>query len=249
MGTPRYPKDMATEWQALRRKVSNTFTSSNSRVGTESIARKIVNVFSGLIINAGAFLKSLYSNGNDAFYIGEYDYDGTVEGIYMNRPNGAPVMKVWADGAVDGFWSFFDKQGNLVMADDDIAGEGLALPLFPYNWVRTSTLTTPVDTNSTTTYVPHYTVWDNAQNPQFSMRLYVQCTGTAKAKIRLHDTFFGAYFYESPELDTGFQVLDCPHNIFSAGIEFIYDIEVKVSSGTGSVGITVMNLQGFPSPF
>jgi hypothetical protein len=251
MGTPRYPKDMATEWQALKRKVSNTFTSANSRLGTESIGAKIVNIFSGLVVNAGAFFRSMYSNGNEAVYIGSFVFEGDPdelinEGIYIKRPNGSIAFFAYGDVDLADFsWSMFDLAGNSVVGDD-LAGGGVGLsdPEIPYTPVRTALLTTPATTNTTTTYAPHHTVQGWQQHPTFVLTVYVQNTGTAKAKIRCRDTLDSSIVWESAELDTGWHTWFIGHSVNVWKAYFTYDFEIKVSSGTGSVGFTITNMQG-----
>lgn len=252
MGTPRYPKDMATEWQKVKRDIKDGFTSGNSRVALKNLAQGTMDVFNGFILHAGAFFKSLYSNGNDSLYIGQIDRglgpDDKIEGIYINRPNGS--LAFWTFGsAVDGdaFWAFYDKAGNIVASDDAVSGQGLARPWLPYSSVRTALLTSPPDTNSTTVYAPHHTLVGYMQHPKLILDAYVHVTGTATAVVQVLDPATGGVVFTTGNLGEGFFTASGNHPNYIFGNWFRYDIQIKVSTGTGTVGITPFSTHGIQS--
>src|SRR5689334_542238 len=141
MGTPNYPKDMAGEWQKLKRDVKQTFSSANFKKGIERLSTTIAEIFTGLTVNPGAFFRSIYANGIDSLFIGRHDDgDGNdVEGMYISRPNGSLVFWTFGNSAgQDGFWAFYDMAGNIILSADVVSGQGLARPWLPYTFVRTA---------------------------------------------------------------------------------------------------------------
>lgn len=66
-----------------------------------------------------------------------------VRGVEINRPGtGDPVFDTFRGGdGTGGFWTFYDQQGNNVVSDDAVSGQGLARPFLG------SAYFAPLDTN------------------------------------------------------------------------------------------------------
>lgn len=250
IGTPNYPKDMAGEWNKLKREVKGAFSSANTRIGGESIGQKLVNIYNGLILHAGAFLRLIYANGSEALYIGQHTVSGNpVEGIIIRRPSGSLVFWAYGTsaGAQDAFWSLWDKAGNIVFSDDADSGIGIARPWLNYSSVRTALLTSPADTTTSTTYVPHHTVVGYMQHPRITLDAFVQVSGSDTAQVRVRDTTSGTVIVESSATGSAFITITGNHPNYMFGSWFKYDIEIKRASGTGSVGFTPTAVHGVQS--
>lgn len=248
IGTPNYPKDMASEWQKLRRDVKNNFTSANVRKGIQVFGKGLIDIFIGLVLHPGAYLRSLYTNGNESVFIGTHEVAGQeVEGVIIRRPSGA--LSFWSYGttAQDSFWSFWDRQGNIVLSDDADSGTGLARPWLTYNTVRTSTLNNPPDTTTSTTFVAHHTISGWMQHPKISAYLYVVSTTspfTDNAQVQLRDPTSGAVIAQSGSINNNYTILEGVHPNFMFGGFFRYDLEIRRTSGSGSVGVTPLAVVG-----
>lgn len=249
MGTPNYPKDMATEWQKMKRDVKGAFTSGNSRKGFQSLGKGLVDIFIGLVLHPGSYLSSLYSNGQESLFIGQHNVAGQdVEGLIIRRPNGS--LTFWAYGSTvtgDAFWSFWDKSGNIVFSDDAASGTGLARPWIPYNTFRTSLLQTPQDVTSSTSYVTHQTVVGYMQHPRIQINAYLASATspfTDTSQIRLVNPTGGAILATSSAVANDYVWITANHPDFEFGKWFKYDIQIRRVSGSGSVGFTVLTTNG-----
>jgi len=253
MGTPNYPKDMGTEWQKMKRDIKSNFTSANSRKAFQSISNGILHVYNGLLLHAGAFFRSLYANGNDSLYIGRHT-DGSghdVEGMIITRPNGALAFWTYGTPAGDSFWAMYDKQDHIIMSDDAVSGQGIGRPWIPYNTVRTVLLTTPADTTTSTSYVSHHTISGVMQHPRISIRAYVSSQTspfTDGAQIRIFDPSTGTQIAQSAATVNNWVDLVGNHVNYDFGASFVYDIQIRRTSGSGAVGTTLVYASGVQSP-
>lgn len=249
MGTPNYPRDMASEWNQVKRDVKNAFTSANLRTGMAKIGAKVIEVTGQLALNAGATLISRYANNNVSMLVGKHTSgDRDIQGFYFRRPDGTLAMWAWGDEDNEGFLSIYDKQGHTIFGDDGASGQGLARPYIPYNVVRTSDLITAPTVNTTTTFQGHVTVAGYSQHPKIHLRCYLYVTGNDVAQVRLYDPDTSTAMFTSGNIaatDNPFLDILVPHTEYGFGEYFKYDVEARRVSGTGAgVGVSVLITEG-----
>lgn len=249
MGTPNYPRDMASEWNKLKRDVKDAFTSANLRTGMAKIGAKVIEVTGELALNAGAKLRARYANNNTAFLVGQHNNGvSPVEGVLIYRPNGQATFWSWGDSETgDGFWAFYDKNGNVILSDDGASGIGLGRPWLSYNVVRTQEFFLPSDIVTSSSFTPVHTISGNMQHPKIKMILYPYITDNDVAQVRLRNPSSGATLYTSGNLSSPAPIINftADHDEYSFSKEFKYDLEIRRVSGTGpGVGVTVAQAVG-----
>lgn len=248
MGTPNYPKDMASEWTQLRRDVKNAFTSANLRTGMAKIGAKVIEITGELALNAGARFRAKFTNNNDALYVGPGSINGQpVQVVLINRPDGSRALEVFGGDTVSGYLAIWDRDGHIIFSEDSGAGQGIARPWIPYNFLRTSSLISPPLMTSSS-FAAHVTISGVAQHPKIRVKMFVRCTGTDTAQVRLNDPSSGTVIAQSGTIsgDALHAVtLEGDHPNFEFGDDFKYDIEIRRVSGTGSgVGVEVHQATG-----
>lgn len=245
MGTPNYPKDMASEWNQLKRDVRNAFTSSNLRTGMAKIGAKVIEITGQLVLNAGALLLAKYRNGVGAFRVGESFYNGLPVGqVSIKRYDGSTALQVFGGEGVDGFFSIHDRGGNIIFSDDGASGQGIGRPHLPYTWQRYYHLTTPVDLATSTSFATHHVIFGQMQHPRIQIMGYVQCNGSDLAEVRIINGS-GTVIDTSGTVGSGWIYLEGPHDDYDFAKEFSYNIDVRRVSGTSTgVGFTIVKAEG-----
>lgn len=245
MGTPNYPKDMASEWNQLKRDVKNAFTSSNLRTGMAKIGAKAIEITGSLMLNAGATLVSRYDNGVSALRVGPAVYNGLPVGqVIVKRFDGSTAMQVFGGQGVAGFFSIHDKDGNILFSDDSASGQGIGRPWLPYTWQRYYHLTSPVDLSTSTSFATHHVIFGQQQHPRIQIMGYVQCNGSDLAEVRLYSNG-GTLIDTTGTVGTGWVYLEGPHEDYEFAKEFSYNIDVRRVSGTSTgVGFTIVKAEG-----
>lgn len=246
MGTPNYPKDMASEWNQLKRDVRNAFTSSNLRTGMAKIGAKVIEITGTLALNAGATLIAKYDNGVNALRLGPSIYNGITVGQFtVRRYDGSTAMQVFGGPGVAGFFSIHDQAGNIIFSDDSASGQGIGRPHLAYSWVRTSQITTPQDLSTSTSFSAHHSLFGQMQHPRIQIMGYVTCNGSDLAEVRLRQPGSGKVVSTTGTVGTGWVWLEGPHDEYDFGKDFQYDVEVRRVSGTSTgVGFTIVKAEG-----
>lgn len=246
MGTPLYPKDMASEWNKLRRDVRNAFTSANLRTGMAKIGAKVIEITGQLALNAGAILTAKYDNNIDALRIGPVTWNGLPAGQFaVKRFDGSIALQVFGGTGVTGYFSIQDPAGHIIMSDDAISGQGLARPWLPYTWYRTNQMFSPLDISTSTTFATHHSLFGYMQHPKINIMGWVQCNGSDTAEVRIRQPGSGKIVATSGTVGSGWIILVGNHDEYEFGNGFQYDIEVRRVSGTGTgVGFTIVRAYG-----
>lgn len=249
MGTPNYPKDMANEWQKLRREIKNTFSSANARRALDRISQGTIDVFNGIILHAGTYFKSLYQNSNEAVYIGRHTLAGEdVEGVIIRRPNGSLVFWAYGKPNEDSFWSWWDKTGNIVVSDDAQSGQGIARPWLSYHHTVYSNFSTPPTLTSSSTYAPHYVISGYMQHPKVKLSVFTYAPSSGTVQVRLRDATSGTVIAESSIVGNSTWIdLVGNHPNYTFGAWFKYDLEVRMVSGVSPSGATLVDSYGVQS--
>lgn len=250
MGTPRYPRDFASEWTQLKRDVKNAYTSANMRTGMAKIGAKVIEITGELIMNAGARLVAKYDNGVDAFAVEQVPLgDDTVNQVMIRRYDGSPCLEVWGGEGNPGYFAISDQSGHIILSDDGVTGQGLARPYLSYTAFRTSRLTSPEELTTSSSFTPQFTIINQQQHPRIRILVYVQCNGSDVAQVRIKDVSSGTAVAQTANVTSGWHYLEGNHANYSFGDEFQYDIEIRRVSGTSAgVGMTFVYGMGIQSP-
>lgn len=244
MGTPNYPKNIATEWNKLQRDVKNAFTSANARKRMERIGTRVIEITGSLIMNAGAMLAAKYANGVNALWVGQAQYEGTTVGqVAVRRYDGSTAMQVFGGEGVPGYFSIQDREGNIIMSDDGATAKGLARPWLPYHFVDYTEIATPVHTTTSTGFAKHHAIFGQSQHPKITMMGYVAASGSDTAEVRIVDSGSGEIIATSGAV-AGWVTLTANHPNYLFGQDFWYDIEVRRVAGTAPVGFTPVRVYG-----
>lgn len=247
-GTPLYPKDMATEWMNLKKQVKGVFTSANSKPAFTKIAAGILNVFTSLVVQAGATITAKYQSGVDGIYFGELVFGpDEAEGMIIKDNDGNYSFVTFSrtsDGY--GYTAIFDKTGNIIVSSDADSNFGLGRPWIPHTFVNTAELTSPPAERITggTVDVSVVAALSPVQHPRVRMEAYVYIgTVGASCNYKVKDVFNGTTLLDATSTG-GFVGHDFDVPGFDFGNNVYLDITVRRSAGAGNVGITVLSLLG-----
>lgn len=247
-GTPLYPKDMATEWINLKKQVKSAFTSGNQKPAFNKIAAGVLNVFTSLVVEAGAYIVARYESGVDGVFFGRMLLGSdTVEGFNIADQEGNYRFVSFSrlsDGY--GYTAIYDGSDNIIFSDDADSGRGIARPWISNTFADTTELALPPANRQTslTTDVPVVSTIANVQHPKMRLEayIYIQTGGsTCNYKVKnvgtgatlLSGTSSGGYITED---------FDCPVDNF--GDQAQLDVTIRRASGSNNVGITVLGLIG-----
>lgn len=245
MGTPNYPKDMASEWNRLRRDVKNAFTSANLRTGMAKIGAKVIEITGTLALNAGATLIAKYANGRYALWIGQSSFNGTPVGqLIIRRFDGSTALQVFGGNGEPGFFSIQDRTGNIIMSDDAGSSVGLARPWIPYHLVDYWEIANPVHANNTSTFEKQHSVMGQAQHPKITIFGYMSAGASDGAEVRLVDSGNGNVLASASTTGSNWLTLTAEHPDYEFGRDFWYNLEVRRVSGSGAVGFTPTRAYG-----
>lgn len=249
MGTPNYPKDLASEWTKLRRDVKNAFTSANLRTGMAKIGAKVIEVTGSLILNAGAKFIAKYDNNVDAFIVDQGFLGSTPVGrVLIQRYNGTRLFEVFGGEDDPGFFSFKDMAENIIISEDAGSGQGLARPWLPYNATAYADILLPrtMVTSSTFTGVQH--VAGYMQHPRAEIFGWLRTDGSDVAEIRVRNPNTGTVLYTSSGNTSTWKSMTFNHQDYEFGNSFGYDVEIRRTSGTSTgVGFTLTRAHGIQS--
>lgn len=247
-GTPLYPKDMATEWMNLKKQVKSAFTTGNSKTAFAKIGAGVLNVFTSLVIESGAFIRAEYSTGNDGLYFGRFTWGDPYEGLLvMDHNNQFSFISAFRVSDGYGFSGIFDREGNTVVSDDALAEKGLARPWLEHTFVNTTELTTPpaARTVAGTSDTAVVTLLTPIQHPRMHYSLYVQISvGGSTAEVKFKEIGTGTTMHAFTASSSGFYSGDFDFIAYDFGDDYQIDVTLRRASGSGNVGLTLLSLAG-----
>jgi len=242
-GRYRSDQDLLDMIIALQKRISaleRTPQLSNSSVSTGAVT-----------FDAIGGLKVLHDNGVPLLEIGKIETGfGPVERAVFKRRDGTISFQVASNLFGFEFVAIQDAKGNYVFLDDGTTGMGLDKPYLAGQFVSITGV--PLDTTSGGTFVGlQRAVW-RKQHPRVQFRVRINVTSTtAEVRFRIvtgtdTDTLLGGVPFTIP---TGighftYGPFILPGNHLD---EFEIDIEARVASGAGSVGVCVMSAIGIGS--
>lgn len=247
-GIPLYPKDMATEWMNLKKEVKGAFTSANTKPAFNKIAAGVLNVFTSLVVEAGASIVAKYGSGLDGIYFGRMVLGpDDVEGMLINDQTGNirfVSFSKTSDGY--GYTAVFDSSGNIVLSDDADAGWGIGRPWLHHTFADTTEIALPPSSRQTTLTTDTVVVstMTPIQHPKMRMEAYIYIqTGGSTCNYKVKDVASGATLFSGTS-GGGYVTADFDYPIPAFGDTAQIDITVRRASGTNAVGITVLSLIG-----
>lgn len=247
-GIPLYPKDMATEWMNLKREVKGAFTSANTKPAFSKIAAGVLNVFTSLVVEAGASIVARYASGIDGIYFGRMFFDSEeAEGFYILDRDG--VLRFLSYSRVSdgyGFTGIYDGSGNIIFSDDAVAGMGLGRPWLHHTFADTAELALPPSNRQTTLTTDTVVVSTITpiQHPKMRLEAYIYIqTGGSTCNYKVKNVGTGATLLSGTS-SGGYITQDFDFPVDAFGDTAQIDITIRRASGSNAVGITVLSLMG-----
>ena len=236
----------------LKREVKNAFTSANSRVPYQKIGAGVVQIFSSLQIQAGAFLRFSFATNATGMLMGRH-YAGAeaVDGMFMRRADNS--LAFWTYTRVSdgyGYTAIYDRQGNILLSDDANIQKGLARPWLSYTFANWTELGNPPAARiaSTTSDTDIIVAHSNAQHGRARANGYVYIqTAPATAEVKFW-SYPDNILLGSFTSDGGWQLLDFNLTDWEFGNSYYVKVSVRRASGSGNVGFTLVSLIGAQSP-
>jgi hypothetical protein len=265
MGTPNYPKTIGDNINDLRRKAAAAYTSSNTRKALTRIQAAAMDLFGTLTIRNGGSVDiqdggGITSRGSVQFlngsnvqqlYFGPIQYGVTPAGIGMlvRRNNGGLVFSLEGTDPTKQFWALRDNAGNIVFSDDAASGQGLATPYVPLTAVPTAWMANRQVSTTSTSFGALYTINGTKQHPKMRFRAIVQSDAGVTGELRVVNPTDGSVLLAVQSIAAGANL----NNAYTFVVPGAHqgplqlDIEMRVASGSGAVGLTVLNVEGIQS--
>lgn len=245
MGIPRYPKDMAGEWQKTQRDIKNLFTSANVRKALTQVSTGALDILGTLNILPGGRLNAQYSNGNSAMYIGPVsDGNAQGEGVILRRGDGSEVLYLEGFSDEDSTFRITDKNEAIILADDE--NGGLAHPYIPHPF---STVVN-MPSNSTGSFVTVQKTWIQKQHNRIHLSIEYDITATTgEINIVVEGGSADGTVLALANLPTGSGTEEIgPVDLPGEYLETYYIlVQTRVDTGSGDVGCVVLGAYGVKS--
>ncbi|MFD9603328.1 hypothetical protein [Streptomyces sp. NPDC059970] len=205
----------------------------------------------GLRITAGGRLAMETPAGRRMVDIGTidnpaYDHgDGSKQqAMWFRREDGSLFFACYAyppggDGETQA-WTFYDRTGNTVLAEDTASGDGLARPWLPLN--------PPVSTDSSTwprgtaaNFAAISSAWNTKWQPQLRVFGLTAVVGAATGEVRLAigGTPWGPTVTAGASIDYTGTLPDTP-----IGSLFQLEVQARRLTGTGSIACQITLVHG-----
>lgn len=245
MGIPRYPKDMASEWQKTQRDIKNLFTSANVRKALTQVSTGALDILGTLNILPGGKMNAQYTNGNSAMYIGPVsDGNAQGEGVIFRRGDGSEV--IYLEGFSDEASTFriTDKNEEIIVSDDELGG--LSHPYIPHPF---STVVN-MPSNNTGTFVTVQKTWIQKQHPRLHISFEYDITSTTgEINIVVEGGTGDGTVLVLANLATGSGTVEVgPVDLPGEYLETYYIlVQTRVDTGSGDVGCVVLGAYGVGS--
>jgi hypothetical protein len=213
----------------------------------------------GLTINQDGSLQVVdQASGRQVVYIGETvipDGSGRRQMVaYFTRDDGNVALVLGDAGSVPGHvhqqsLQWFDRVGNVVMADDTVSAVGLARPYIPAGTFVD--ITSPSATTTSTSFVGLQWADCFQQHPKVTASVLVQ-TGagtTGQVRLTLGGVQIGAALTVPAATFSQLTIVAAPwptgSYLFSQRVTV--QLEGKVTGGTGSIGVRGLGFWGVQS--
>ncbi|HJQ00074.1 MAG TPA: hypothetical protein VJ851_00610 [Jatrophihabitans sp.] len=248
---PAGPDDLARRVADLEKLVQrlqavNTFNAATIDKGTLKV------------INGGSFQVIDPSTGTVIAYIGQLPFnDGsgrTQGGVVLSRADGSVALELGDFGLIPGHtfqqalqWK--SRLGQIVIADDTVSGNGLAIPYIPAGVFED--LTAPTNTTTSATFVGMQWADTYQQHPKVTASVLVQVPSGNQADIRM--TVSGQQIGSIITVGSGsfgqftIPAAAWPAGTYTFGQRTVVQLEARRTVGTGAIGVRGLGLWGVQS--
>jgi hypothetical protein len=203
----------------------------------------------GLTVDGG-FFRVVDATGAELFYIGPMgpDFtDGTPQrGWTVRRADSTPALAMYDADPGDGSpgtyrqaLNWYDRSGNVVLADDTDGGVGLARPYIP--WMITSDRDVVTVTNATAlnTWVETHVLAGPRQHPKMAVGLSATAPSGTNGELRL---VYGSTVVAGPTAFTGAGGGAAPSYLFTlppgTHMDLTYvSVQARRTAGTGTISV------------
>lgn len=177
--------------------------------------------------------------------------DGSIQmGVAAFRDSGEiafTVLDLSNGGTYKQYWSLWDVQGNVIMSDDVVSGQGLARPYIPMAFIPTDTTVWGATQGALFTDMAQSSF--NAQHPQIYIDLLMYCDSGTSGQMRLimDDT---TQFGPTISGGSGFTLMTPSYIKLPAlawGTNHTLAVQACRTAGTGNVKVAVRGCYGVQS--
>lgn len=184
------------------------------------------------------------SNGAEIVKLGDIGFGNSQPGYrFLRAFDGSTALMLFGTPSARQYLGFFDSSGNLLMSDDAASGIGMATPNLPIQAVLSSKLSANEITTTSGSFNSYYRLHFIKWQPRVTCWFVVSTPVGVTAQLQLFDPALGAVVPNS--------VGNIPANIFayasitgnpdhSHGFFATIDVQMRVSSGAGTVGASLV---------
>lgn len=172
--------------------------------------------------------------------------------IFRRGVNGIPAFYLGGNQSSGRqFWVLADNTLNNIVSDDAQSGVGLARPYIPYlavNANQTAQATLGFTTTSAT-FVTAYEIHGPKQHPRLDVQYLLNVPSGLTAEVQLLDTTGTGTIIAGPATATfGFGIAGLVGSPVGNHLDDLNAVlQVRVASGAGTIGITVLHALGVQS--
>lgn len=169
MGTVNQPEDLVSIVKDLQRQVRELRRSS---------------LFNAAI-SSGNF-EARTPEGAPIVQVGQIPYGSqTVSGMAVYRTDGTPQARFFDNAGGDGYFAFFDEQGSILLSNDTVSGQGLALPYVPMTVMPYADVVAPPTLVTSGTLTNTFRVHAQKQHPRIRCYLITQTAAGTTGEVIL----------------------------------------------------------------
>lgn len=244
MPAPNTPTDLIDRIRALERQVSDLTGRVNIRPALNTI------VGGSVTIKDGGALIVQDTTGDNVLNIGRVspDVDGEPQmATVIRRMDGSLAFAVWT-AATTGIQPvrIYDLNSNIIFADETSnAGGGIAIPYLPYNVPQPIARDGWGSTAATT-----YTAVLRTTSPIAQPKMYIQvvqgtAVGSTATAAQLRVMVNGVQMVEGAAGGNIDGTYDVPNYAYPGfPLQWVVEVQAKVTSGTGTVAVSVRSCYG-----
>jgi len=203
-------------------------------------------------VKSGTFVVTNPNTGQDIIYMGNVTNvgggDWSSQGWIYRRGNGTHAFALSGPDDDSQYWALYDESGNIIVSEDASAGQGLARPWLPLQFVDSTTVSAPTATTTSASYVALQTTRYRRQHPK--VRAYILCRasdGTTTGEVRIGlggspDVQIGANITVTAGMYSGAAIEGSVPGTWDQEVEL--EIQAKRTAGAGTIGVRCMGAWG-----
>lgn len=199
-------------------------------------------------VDSGSW-KFVADNGVEIIKYGE-EVPGFGRGwIFRRGENGRAAFYLGGSESSNQYWVLQDNTANIVVSDDANSQQGLARPYIPYTYIVTNGAGAGTSTTSTS-FVNAYNIRGYKQHPRIDIEYLISTPAGVSAEVQIVDTNNSNTIIDGP-------VTHGPSSSSFSGLRgtlsgshvnpINVNLQFRVSSGAGTIGITLTYAYGIQS--